>query len=72
MTTEDPLDYSYSDGFQPRTHRDSFRIPMSSLSSWVLEYPLNVSIRFLGFWTQLSFGFLMGELTSFVHVRVTS
>ena len=72
LTTDDPLDCSCSDGFQPRTHRDSFRSPMSSLSSWVLEYPLNVSIWFLGFWTQLSFGFLMGELTSFVHVRVTS
>ena len=62
LTTEDPLDCSCSDGFQPRTHRDSFRIPMSSLSSWVLEYPLNVSIWFLGFWTQLSFGWTLCSL----------
>ena len=62
LTTEDPLDCSWSDGFQPRTHRDSFRSPISSLSSWDLEYPLNVSIGFLGFWTQLSFGWTLGSL----------
>ena len=71
LTTEDPLDCSCSDGFQPSTHRGSFRIPMSSLSSWVLEYPLNVSIWFLGFWTQLSFGWLWVPFgwTHFVRSR---